>query len=101
MWDYELTDYFLSGETILQSDCSLILLTNYALVSLAIPILLGVLYYINDLLVIWDELTIYHTVPTLIAEGVLVINVIVSFIVLSSSNKSAIKSFYPAVTVGF
>lgn len=100
MWGYELTDYFLSGETILSSNCSKILFINYALVSLAIPILLGLFYYINDLLVIWDELTIHQTIPTLIAEGVLVINVIVSFMVLSSSyNRSAARSFYP--TIGF
>lgn len=94
MLGYELTS-LVSGEAILSSDCSLLLLLNYALVSLAIPILLGVLYYINDLLVIWDEMTIYHTVPTLMAEGILFINILVSFVVLSSYNKSISKSFYP------
>ena len=101
MWGYELTDYFLSGETILSSDCSQILFITYALVSLAIPILLGIFYYINDLLVIWDELTLNQTIPTLMAEGVLVINVLVSFLVLSSYNRSVVRSIYPTIPISF
>jgi len=93
MWEYEQLTNLLKGETVLSSNCSMLLLLNYALVSLTVPLVLLTLYYINDLLVVWDELTVHYTVPSLVAEGILFVNLLVSFVLLSTYNNKHIPRF--------
>lgn len=68
----------------------LLLLTFYAFISVSVPIVLIVVYYINELLVIWDEGTIQHTVPGIVAESVLFFNILVASIVLYAHSRQTL-----------
>lgn len=77
MWEQEIQE-------LSYGEGSLIILIIIFLIYLAIPYILLVLYYVNQLLVVWDEWTVYYTVPNLVAESILFVNILVSFVVLYS-----------------
>lgn len=83
MLGYELASTIIENN-LLSSTCSLHLLSHLLIVSLLLPALLLALYYINEWLVVWDELTLYRTVPQVITEGLIFLNMFMAFLVLTS-----------------
>ena len=67
--------HLLCGDISFSSESCFLLFMNCLTVSVLVPLFLLVLYYVNDLLIIWDQLTIQLTVPSLVAEGLLFINI--------------------------